>query len=79
MKNREEVEKQVLDAIQHVSCDENAKLNQDFRQDLGFDSLDAVELMMEVEKNLNMAIPDDVAETFANGNQIVDYICSLQD
>ena len=30
--------------------------------DLGADSLDAVELIMEVEKLINIAIPDDEAE-----------------
>jgi acyl carrier protein len=34
-----------------------------FTNDLGADSLDTVELIMEFEKEFNVAIPDDQAET----------------
>ena len=34
-----------------------------FTNDLGADSLDTVELIMELEKEFNIAIPDDQAET----------------
>lgn len=40
--------------------------------DLGFDSLDAVELIMEVEKEWNLAIPDEEAEKITNVQSMVD-------
>ena len=40
--------------------------------DLGADSLDAVEVIMEVEKEFGISIPDDVAEKFATVGEIVD-------
>lgn len=35
--------------------------------DNGFDDLDCVELIMELEKRLNIAISDDVADAFIQG------------
>lgn len=40
--------------------------------DLGFDSLDAVELIMEVEKEWNLAISDEEAEQLTNVQSLVD-------
>ncbi len=45
-----------------------------FTDDLGADSLDTVELIMEFEKEFNLAIPDDKAETIATVGQAVSYI-----
>ncbi len=45
-----------------------------FTDDLGADSLDTVELIMEFEKEFNIAIPDDKAETIATVGQAVSYI-----
>jgi acyl carrier protein len=36
--------------------------------DNGFDDLDCVELIMELEKRLNIAISDDVADAFITGS-----------
>lgn len=45
-----------------------------FIQDLGADSLDTVELIMEFEKEFNIAIPDDQAEKIATVGEAVKYI-----
>ena len=42
--------------------------------DLGADSLDTVELIMELEKEFGMSIPDDQAEKIATVQDAVDYI-----
>ncbi len=47
-----------------------------FTNDLGADSLDTVELIMEFEKEFNIAIPDDQAEKIGTVAQAVDYINS---
>lgn len=49
-------------------------LESSFTNDLGADSLDTVELIMEFEKEFNIAIPDDQAEKIATVGQAVDYI-----
>ncbi|HTO14165.1 MAG TPA: acyl carrier protein [Edaphocola sp.] len=45
-----------------------------FTNDLGADSLDTVELMMEFEKEFNISIPDDQAETITTVGQAVSYL-----
>jgi acyl carrier protein len=49
-------------------------LEASFTNDLGADSLDTVELIMEFEKEFNIAIPDDQAEKIGTVGQAVDYI-----
>lgn len=48
--------------------------NASFTNDLGADSLDTVELIMELEKEFGMSIPDDQAEKIATVQDAVDYI-----
>ena len=45
-----------------------------FTNDLGADSLDTVELIMEFEKEFNIAIPDEQAEKIATVGDAVKYI-----
>ena len=45
-----------------------------FQNDLGADSLDQVELIMEFEKEFNISIPDEEAETITTFGQAVSYI-----
>lgn len=45
-----------------------------FTNDLGADSLDTVELIMEFEKEFNIAIPDDQAESIQTVGDAISYI-----
>lgn len=45
-----------------------------FTNDLGADSLDTVELIMEFEKEFNIAIPDDKAENIGTVGDAVSFI-----
>jgi acyl carrier protein len=45
-----------------------------FTNDLGADSLDTVELIMEFEKEFDMAIPDDQAEKISTVGDAINYI-----
>jgi len=45
-----------------------------FTTDLGADSLDTVELIMEFEKEFNLAIPDDQAETIGTVGDAIKYV-----
>ncbi|HIA13097.1 MAG TPA: acyl carrier protein [Flavobacteriales bacterium] len=45
-----------------------------FTNDLGADSLDTVELIMEFEKEFNIAIPDDQAEKISTVGEAIAYI-----
>ena len=43
-------------------------------EDLGADSLDAVELIMQIEEEFEVEIPDEVASNMKTVKDIVDYI-----
>ena len=61
--------------VDKLGVDENEITNESsFTNDLGADSLDTVELIMEFEKEFNIAIPDDQAEKIATVGQAIDYI-----
>jgi len=45
-----------------------------FTNDLGADSLDTVELIMEFEKEFNVSIPDDQAENIGTVGQAISYL-----
>ncbi len=45
-----------------------------FTQDLGADSLDTVELIMEFEKEFNLSIPDEQAEQITTVGQAITYL-----
>jgi acyl carrier protein len=45
-----------------------------FTNDLGADSLDTVELIMEFEKEFNVTIPDEEAERIQTVGDAIDYL-----
>ena len=45
-----------------------------FTNDLGADSLDTVELIMELEKEFNITIPDDQAEKITTVGDAISYV-----
>jgi acyl carrier protein len=49
-----------------------------FIEDLGADSLDIVELIMALEEEYDMEIPDEDAEKIRTVNDVVTYITSKQ-
>lgn len=55
---------------------EESEINNEasFTNDLGADSLDTVELIMEFEKEFNISIPDDQAEKIQTVGEAVAYI-----
>lgn len=61
--------------VDKLGVDENEVTNEaSFTNDLGADSLDTVELIMEFEKEFNIAIPDDQAEKIGTVGDAVSYI-----
>ncbi|WP_290372930.1 acyl carrier protein [uncultured Muribaculum sp.] len=58
-----------------LNVDENEVTeNAEFTKDLGADSLDTVELIMEFEKEFGITIPDDKAEGITTVKDAIDYI-----
>jgi acyl carrier protein len=52
--------------------------NASFTNDLGADSLDKVELIMELEKDFGVSIPDDEAEKLRTVGQAIKYIETIK-
>lgn len=50
-----------------------------FLTDLGLDSLDVVEVVMELEHEFNIQIPDQEADSLKTVGQAVDYILAQPD
>jgi acyl carrier protein len=54
--------------------DSEIKREAHFTNDLGADSLDTVELIMEFEKEFDLTIPDEDAEKIATVGDAIDYV-----
>ena len=61
--------------VDKLGVDENEVTPEaSFTNDLGSDSLDTVELIMEFEKEFNISIPDDQAEKISTVGEAIKYI-----
>ncbi|MBI1837826.1 MAG: acyl carrier protein [Flavobacteriia bacterium] len=71
-----EIKAKVISIIVDKLGVEESEVNNEasFTNDLGADSLDTVELIMEFEKEFNIAIPDDQAEKIQTVGDAVSYI-----
>jgi len=68
----EKVKKIIVDKL---GVDEGDVTNEaSFQDDLGADSLDTVELIMEFEKEFDLSIPDEEAEKIATVGDAIDYL-----
>ena len=70
--NFEDVKKIIVDTL---GCDEDKVTEEaSLTEDLEADSLDAVEIILGVEDEYGIEIPDEVAENFTKVADIVEYI-----
>ncbi len=72
----QDVEAKVKDIIiDKLGVDESeVTADANFTNDLGADSLDTVELIMEFEKEFDLSIPDEDAENIATVGDAVTYL-----
>jgi len=68
----EKVQEKVAEQL-GVDADE-VSLESSFIDDLGADSLDIVELLMALEEEFDIEIPDEEAEKLSTVSDVVDYI-----
>ncbi len=76
----EDIKKKVKEIIvERLGVDE-AEVTEEatFTNDLGADSLDTVELIMQFEKEFHITIPDDQAEKIATVGNAIEYIENQQ-
>ena len=78
--SREEVFERVKEALsEKLGVDENEITEEaSFEEDLDADSLDQVELIMELEDQFGIKIPDEDAKKLQTVGQAVDYVASHQ-
>ncbi|KAI0190657.1 putative acyl carrier protein [Xylaria flabelliformis] len=79
---REEVEGRIMGILagfDKVNDPSNIKPTAHFSNDLALDSLDTVEVVMAIEEEFSIEIPDKEADTIHSVNQAVDYILSQPD
>ena len=69
-------EKRVVEIVcEHLAVDkEKVKRETSFIEDIGADSLDIVELVMELEEEFDIQIPDDQAEKIKTVGEAIDFI-----
>jgi len=61
--------------VDKLGVDESeVTLEASFTNDLGADSLDTVELIMEFEKEFDISIPDEQAENIQTVGQVITYL-----
>ncbi|KAI1300616.1 acyl carrier protein-like protein [Xylaria venustula] len=79
---KEEVEGRIiaiLNGFDKVNDPSNIKPTAHFSNDLALDSLDTVEVVMAIEEEFSIEIPDKDADAIHSVNQAVDYILSQPD
>ena len=73
-------EKEIFDKVQKIVAEQlgvdasEVTPQASFTNDLGADSLDTVELVMALEEEFDVEIPDEAAEEIATVQAAVDYI-----
>jgi acyl carrier protein len=70
----------IEERVIQIVCDnlgvnkEQVTRNTSFQEDVGADSLDIVELVMELEEEFEITIPDEEAEKIKTVGESIDYI-----
>ena len=76
----QEIEDKVISIVSEQMGINKAEITREvsFINDLNADSLDIVELVMELEDSFEMQIPDEEAEKIKTVGQAIDYIAAHQ-
>jgi acyl carrier protein len=78
--SRDEVFERIKEVLAERLSVEEADITEEanFQEDLDADSLDLVEMIMELEDQFGIKIPDDDAQKIQTVGQAVDYVTSHQ-
>ena len=70
--------KTIIEQQLGITDPDKITLKTNIHDDLDADSLDAVEIIMTIEDEFNVEIPDDIVEKLHTVGQIVDYLERLK-
>jgi acyl carrier protein len=78
--SRDEVFERIREVLAERLSVEESDINEEanFQEDLGADSLDLVEMIMELEDQFGIKIPDEDAQQIQTVGQAVEYVTSHQ-
>jgi len=78
--SRDEVFERIREVLAERLSVEESDITEEanFQEDLGADSLDLVEMIMELEDQFGIKIPDEDAQQIQTVGQAVDYVTSHQ-
>ena len=78
--SRDEVYERIREVLAERLSVEESDLTEEanFQEDLGADSLDLVEMIMELEDQFGIKIPDEDAQQIQTVGQAVEYVTSHQ-
>ncbi|KAJ2726418.1 mitochondrial acyl carrier protein [Coemansia sp. Benny D115] len=78
---RETIQSRIFQVLQDFDKVNQEKLSPvaDFNKDLGLDSLDTVEVVMAIEEEFSVEIPDDEADKINTVKEAIDYISHRED
>lgn len=69
------MKERIIKILNNFGIDKSAVSdNANFMKDLGFDSLDTVDLMMQLEQEFNIAIPDDDYVKIVTVKSLIEYL-----
>jgi len=70
---------EILESYDNVKQGSTISPAASFSKDLGLDSLDTVEVLLELENEFSILIPDNEADEIKTVQQAVDYIAAQED
>ena len=75
--DREEIKEKIFTEIEEIVWDDiDRNENLEFRKDIGFDSLDCVELLIKVERIFGISIADEEAEPVKTVEEAINLVAS---
>ena len=76
MSSAEGIQQQVVEIMREQLGlkEEELRVDADFSEDMGLDSLDLVELVMALEENFEIEIPDENSREMHNLQDVINYI-----
>ena len=79
--SREEVLEQIKSELSQKLGIEESEITEDasFEEDLGADSLDLVEVVMDLEDQFGLKIPDEDARELTTVGKAIDYVIAHQE